>query len=593
VQRVPQYRNVTITGSGSLSANAWDGVSGGIVAFYASGAVNINNNGRIDVNGLGYRGSWSKGESILSSTSGVGGGGVGYLSNNGDPFCPFGGYGGGGGGYGTTGDGGVRGQIYGDSALNSIFLGSAGAQNTVTLGKGGGIVYVRADSTTVSSNGYIVAGGLSGSWGNGGGGGSGGSIYLIGNNISIGQSSTYVNSIFTAGGAGNYWASDDCSVITGFNGGAGRTRLAAFSVAGSNYVDMQATLNSGSPTPIYYSSGMYTSGAVQVSQSLATWGTISWMSTLSTGQSLSLRVRSADNSVMSNASAWCSVTNGSTAGCLRPGDTYLQYEVTLNNGADSSVTPSLDSLTVNFFGYTATAARPDGMMCSVGTDCLSGVCSGGTCQIACNNYALNCGSACAYSGQSYGTVQIGSQCWFSQNLNNGTQLVNSTAQPSNNSLVEKWCYNDSAASCTTWGGLYTWAEAMQLDPTCNSSACTVSTVQQGICPAHWHIPTDPEYKTLEMYLGMTQAQADALGGWRGTSEGTKLKSGGSSGFNAPFGGYRSPGMYGQGSAMAILRTASAYDASNDYIRELYNYYGTTYRGSIPKSYGLSVRCIAN
>lgn len=38
----------------------------------------------------------------------------------------------------------------------------------------------------------------------------------------------------------------------------------------------------------------------------------------------------------------------------------------------------------------------------------------------------------------------------------------------------------------------------------------------------WHVPTDAEWKELEMYLGMSQEEADGTGK-RGTEEGNKLK----------------------------------------------------------------------
>ena len=44
---------------------------------------------------------------------------------------------------------------------------------------------------------------------------------------------------------------------------------------------------------------------------------------------------------------------------------------------------------------------------------------------------------------------------------------------------------------------------------------------QGICPSGWHIPTDNEWKTLEMHLGMTQDQANETD-YRGTDQGSQL-----------------------------------------------------------------------
>jgi len=51
---VPEYTTVTISAAGRLVAPAWDGASGGIVAFLATGAV--SNDGVISANGAGFRG---------------------------------------------------------------------------------------------------------------------------------------------------------------------------------------------------------------------------------------------------------------------------------------------------------------------------------------------------------------------------------------------------------------------------------------------------------------------------------------------------------------------------------------------------------
>jgi hypothetical protein len=51
VLNVPQYTNVTVTGT--LTAAAWNGATGGVLAFEATGTVTLNAN--IDVSGLGFR----------------------------------------------------------------------------------------------------------------------------------------------------------------------------------------------------------------------------------------------------------------------------------------------------------------------------------------------------------------------------------------------------------------------------------------------------------------------------------------------------------------------------------------------------------
>src|SRR5680860_466898 len=124
-------------------------------------------------------------------------------------------------------------------------------------------------------------------------------------------------------------------------------------------------------------------------------------------------------------------------------------------------------------------------------------------------------------------LAIGTQVWAKYNLNVGTMITGVTAQ-TNNSILEKYCYSNTESNCTTYGGLYQWNEAMQYVTTEGT---------QGICPTGSHIPSDNDWKILEMQLGMTQAQVDTAV-WRGTDQGTQLKPGGSSGLNMPLGGYR-------------------------------------------------------
>ena len=46
---------------------------------------------------------------------------------------------------------------------------------------------------------------------------------------------------------------------------------------------------------------------------------------------------------------------------------------------------------------------------------------------------------------------------------------------------------------------------------------------RGLCPSGWHVPTDEEFMTLEMELGMSESEANDTG-WRGTDQGTQMKS---------------------------------------------------------------------
>ena len=124
-------------------------------------------------------------------------------------------------------------------------------------------------------------------------------------------------------------------------------------------------------------------------------------------------------------------------------------------------------------------------------------------------------------GRVYQTVQIGEQVWMAQNLDIGE--INAISFPlSDNELIEKYCYGDDPANCEVYGGLYTWNEMMQYnhdDP-------------HGVCPAGWHIPSDEEWRILEMTVGLTEEETHGEE-WRGGNAGGKLKAPGNEFWNDP------------------------------------------------------------
>lgn len=208
-----------------------------------------------------------------------------------------------------------------------------------------------------------------------------------------------------------------------------------------------------------------------------------------------------------------------------------------------------------------------------------------------------------YEGNPYPTVQIGTQCWMASHLRtkykpDGTPLTNSIL---GNVVThsERSCPGPNGttpgteADCLTYGALYEWAAAM------NGSS---SEGVKGLCPLGWHIPSDAEYKTLEMYLGMSAAEADATS-WRGThAEGNQLKraadctggtSCGTSGFNGVLAGFRNTdgATFYNRTADAYLWTSSPRGGSNAWVRYLNSGYATVYRTVNDRSYGFSVRCV--
>lgn len=194
-------------------------------------------------------------------------------------------------------------------------------------------------------------------------------------------------------------------------------------------------------------------------------------------------------------------------------------------------------------------------------------------------------------GNIYNTVLIGNQCWMEENLRVGTRIVGAENM-ADNGTVEKYCQNDDPVNCEVFGGLYQWSEMMQY-----------STQQgiRGICPSGWHLPTDEEWKQLEIQLGMSQNEADNTG-LRGTDEGKKLKSTSgwfengngtnSSGYNALPAGYRDAwgGLHGL-SEGCFWWTSTEVSTLQSWYHGLGYYSDGVLRREDYKTTGLSVRCI--
>ena len=127
---------------------------------------------------------------------------------------------------------------------------------------------------------------------------------------------------------------------------------------------------------------------------------------------------------------------------------------------------------------------------------------------------------------------------------------------------------------------------------------------QGVCPSGWHLPSDEEWKVLEMYAGMTRSQADGTV-FRGNNEGGKLKETGTTYWKSPNtgaddtydfavrgAGYRlSDGTYGWIRERGAFFTATQFDAETAYLRDFEYDTQQIFRGNKEKIRGYSVRCI--
>lgn len=196
----------------------------------------------------------------------------------------------------------------------------------------------------------------------------------------------------------------------------------------------------------------------------------------------------------------------------------------------------------------------------------------------------------------YKSVLIGNQTWMAENLAY-LPFVNSSSDTSGTSpIYSVHGYDGTLVSeakgtnnYTALGVLYNWVAATTA------------------CPSGWHLPTDEEWKILEMYLGMSKADADFVGLRKSGSVGMKLKSASgwpntpdgiigngdnSSGFTAITSGYR----YGTGGFESVntgvtFWSSTESDASHSWTRQLGNATSGVFRGQGVRNYGISARCI--
>jgi uncharacterized protein (TIGR02145 family) len=201
-------------------------------------------------------------------------------------------------------------------------------------------------------------------------------------------------------------------------------------------------------------------------------------------------------------------------------------------------------------------------------------------------------------GNVYQTVKIGNQWWMVKNLKvthyrNGEALPNITDNTEwSNLTTGAYCnYNNAPDSTATWGCLYNWYSVNDT---------------RNIAPAGWHVPTDAEWKELEMCLGMSQFEADTTG-WRGTDEGSKLKENGTSHWQSPntgatnesgFSAFPSGFRYDFGEFTGLgyhtyLWSSTEIYTDRVWIRSLDYYRPNIYRDFYYMPYGFSLRLVRN
>ncbi|MFC2152441.1 FISUMP domain-containing protein [Bacteroidota bacterium] len=191
-------------------------------------------------------------------------------------------------------------------------------------------------------------------------------------------------------------------------------------------------------------------------------------------------------------------------------------------------------------------------------------------------------------GNVYNTIKISEQWWMAENItvtkyNDGNEipLIDNNVDWSNLPTPGYCYYDDDISYKELYGVLYNWY--------------VVETNK--LCPEGWHVPSNEEWVTLELTLGMDTSVVNDIG-YRGTDEGDKLKSSSGwfnngngtneSGFKALPGGYRNSAtgsfdisgrLYG--SFWTSSTAARVVTYNNSLISKTYLY----------KSVGVSVRCL--
>ena len=83
---------------------------------------------------------------------------------------------------------------------------------------------------------------------------------------------------------------------------------------------------------------------------------------------------------------------------------------------------------------------------------------------------------------------------MAENLNVG-KMVLGTEDQKDDKVIERYCYNNDTTKCDEFGGLYQWAEMMQLPSRCNTESCSdlIQENHRGICPENWRLMTYKDF----------------------------------------------------------------------------------------------------
>jgi len=206
----------------------------------------------------------------------------------------------------------------------------------------------------------------------------------------------------------------------------------------------------------------------------------------------------------------------------------------------------------------------------------------------------------------YKFVEINGKKWMTENLAYLPEVSPSNVSSSQTPHYYVYDYQGSnvedakaLSNYSVYGVLYNWTAAMAGAKSNDANPGAI----QGVCPDGWHLPSDSEWKELEIFLGMSPYDAN-LTGQRGDIGG-KLKEEGTEHWHPPNtgaintysftalpGGTRNyDNNFFSLSYTGYWWTSTEYDVTYAYNRILDYAFPSIYRNYPPKHQGLSVRCV--
>ena len=171
------------------------------------------------------------------------------------------------------------------------------------------------------------------------------------------------------------------------------------------------------------------------------------------------------------------------------------------------------------------------------------------------------------NGQTYKTVNIGSQTWMAENLNYQPPVGNS------------WCYDNNTNNCNTYGRLYDWSTA------------------QTVCPNGWHLPSNQDWDILMTAVGDSSTAGKTLKSQSDWNSYSGISSTDEYGFSALPGGLRHSnnidvnGLFNYAGYEGYWWTATEYSSGLVYLRYMNCNYDGVGETLNFVSRGQSVRCV--